>query len=52
MSTRSIRAWAVINKNLPIIDIQDIYDNRNDVILEKHEKFIRVEITEIEEDAK
>jgi len=44
---RAKKAWAIVNKKEPKIDIYQIYDTK-DVELSKGEKFIRVEIKESE----
>ncbi len=51
MNTKPIKAWAVVNKKTPVIDVSDIYGSKSDidqVFLDDDEKFIRVEIKEVE----
>ena len=46
MKIKSIKAWAVVDKNKPKIKVIEIYDDK-DVLLNKGEKIIRVEIKAI-----
>jgi hypothetical protein len=47
MKTRSIKAYAIVNKKEPVISVFEIYKSK-DIMCMKHEKIIRVEIKEIE----
>lgn len=40
-------AWAIVDKKEPRIQIEDIYQDKNGIIITKEEKFIRVEIKEV-----
>lgn len=43
---KSKRAYAVVNKEKPVIRLNDIFES-NDVAITKSEKIIRIEIKEI-----
>lgn len=44
---KSKRAWAVVNKEKPVIRLNDIFESKDVVIQKKVEKIIPVEIKEI-----
>lgn len=44
---KSKRAWAVVNKENPVIRINDIFDSKDIIIQKKTEKIIQVEIKEV-----
>lgn len=43
---KSIKAWAVVSKIKPKINTNDIFSDKN-VVLTRHEKLIRVIISEV-----
>jgi len=45
MKARAIKAWAVVDKKNPKIDVMDIFKDK-DIKCAKSEKIIRVEIKE------
>lgn len=47
MKAKTIRAWAIVKKADPKINLDDVYKDKSGIGITKEEKFIRVEIKEV-----
>lgn len=41
-SIREVKKWAIVNKINPKLEVNNIFDSRDDVVLEEDEKWIQV----------